>query len=114
LRSAGSLCGEDEDGAEVIDIGQGRTGHHEIAEGGEKSVRIVRGQRLFDGDAASRGAGDRVRVDNRPRIVLGSVDAIGVAGERRDALRPAGIFSQRGGEREPESRCARRGRLPCT
>src|SRR5712671_3653976 len=102
LRSVCPLSGEHEDGSEIIDIGQGRAGYDEVAEGGEKPVRIVLGNGLFDGDAPRRRAGEGVWVDNRPGIVFGSVDPVGITGERGDALGAAGIFGQRGGERQQE------------
>src|SRR5438067_8999821 len=101
-RSLAPSPGEDEDGSEVIDIGQGGAGHHEVAEGSEKTVRIILGQRLLDGDARRCRTNDGVRVDNRPGIIFGSVDAVSVAGEGGYALGPAGIFGQRGGERQQE------------
>src|ERR1051325_10145908 len=101
-RSAALLAVEDEDGAEIIDIRQGRAGHDKVAERGKKAVGIIPGKRLFDGDAARGGAVDGVRVNNRARIVLGSVDAVSVAGQRIDAAAAPGIFGQRGGEGQQE------------
>jgi len=92
-RSAVLLAVEDEDGAEIIDIRQGRAGHDKIAERGKKAVGIIPGERLFDGGATRGGAGDGVRVNNRAGIVLGSVDAVSVAGERIDAAAAAGPAS---------------------
>src|ERR1044071_2487644 len=101
-RFAALLAVEDEDGAEIIDIRQGRAGHDKVAERGKKAVGIIPGKRLFDGDAARGGAVDGVRVNNRARIVLGSVDAVSVAGQRIDAAAAPGIFGQRGGEGQQE------------
>ena len=36
---------DDEDGAEVVDVGQGRAGYHLITERGEETVPVVVGQR---------------------------------------------------------------------
>src|SRR5436305_1665803 len=105
-RSAVLLAVEDEDGTEIIDIRQGRAGHLKIAERGKKARGIIPGERLFDGGATRGGAGDRVRVNNRAGIVLGSVDPVSVAGERIDAAAApgvfGGIFGQRGGKRQQE------------
>src|ERR1051326_3192516 len=48
---------EDEDSAEIIDIGQGRAGHDKITERREKAVRIVARQRFLDGEATPGGPG---------------------------------------------------------
>src|SRR5262249_4558070 len=101
-RSAALPALDDEDSAEVVDIRQGRTGHDEIAERGKKAVGIISGKRLFDPNAARGGAGGGVRVDNRPGIVLGSVDAVRIAGQRVDAAAAGGIFGQRRCERQQE------------
>src|SRR5436305_1938990 len=101
-RDAATSLAEVEDGSEIIDVGQGEAGRHEIAEGSEKSVRVILGHRLFDGDPRRCRTNDGVWVNNRPGIVFGSVDAVSVAGEGGDTLGPAGIFGQRGGERQQE------------
>src|SRR5579872_566290 len=86
---------EDKDGAEVVDISERRTGYDEVSQGGEETVTVVLRERLVESDIARRCASERVRVDNRPRVVFGSVDAVGVAGKGGDAGRAGGILRQR-------------------
>src|SRR3954452_20820966 len=94
--------GENEDGAEIVDIGQGRTAHDEVAQSCEDAVAVILRKCLFYRDALRGGTGNRIRVDNRPGIVLGSVDAVGIAGERGDALTARNIVAERRGKAEQE------------
>src|SRR3954452_2054305 len=73
-RSLSSGAREDEDGAKVIDIGQGRAGHDEIACSSEKTIAVISCERFLDCEPLRGGPRDRVRVHDRAGIVLCSVD----------------------------------------
>src|SRR6516162_4716257 len=76
----------DQDSAEIVHIGQGRTGHDEMAERGEKSVSVIIYERRLCRDAAGSSTCQAVRVKNCPGIVFGTIYAIGVACEGRNTL----------------------------
>jgi hypothetical protein len=50
-RSAGDRRREDEDGPEIVDIGQGRAGYYKIPESRKKTVSVILRQLLRDRDA---------------------------------------------------------------
>src|SRR6266404_1493903 len=77
---------ENQDRTEIVYVGQCGAGHNEIAESGEESISVISRERLLRRDASRGGACQAVRVDNRSGIVFCSVNAIGVAGERPNAL----------------------------
>jgi len=85
-------------GPEIVYVGQCGAGHNEIAESGEEAISVISRERLLRRDASRGGTCQTVRVDNRSGIVFCSIDTIGVAGERPDAL---GAI-ERYGEREQE------------
>src|SRR5689334_15303104 len=78
----------DEDRAEVVDVGERRAGDDEVAEPGEEGVSVVPREMGLGVEPGGGGAGETVRLQDGAGIVLGAVDAVGVAGDRRDA-RPA-------------------------
>src|SRR6266404_3713368 len=89
---------ENQDRTEIVYVGQCGAGHNEIAESGEESISVISRERLLRRDASRGGTCQTARVDNRSGIVFCSIDSIGVAGERPDAL---GAI-ERYGEREQE------------
>ena len=76
----------DENGPEVVDVGQGRAGYDLIAERLEESVPIVVGETLLGVDAQRLGARKRVWADDCASDLFGAVDAVGIAGNGVDAL----------------------------
>src|SRR6266852_6063366 len=72
----------DENGAKIVDVGEGRAGDEEIAERAEEAIAFVVGKQLFGTEAAFRRPRKRVRSDDGSRIVLGTVDAVGIGSER--------------------------------
>src|SRR5207253_1324528 len=70
----------DQDGADVVDVGERRAGDEQIAEGGEQRVAVVPVQQRAGIEAVRAGAGERVGRDDGAGGVLGAVDAVGVAG----------------------------------
>ena len=89
---------EDEDGAEVVDVGQGRAGDDLVAQRLEEAVAVVVGQARLGVDPARGGAGQGVGRDDGAGDLLGPVHAVGVAGQREHARQAV----QLDGEREQE------------
>ena len=78
----------DQDGAEIVDVGQGRSGDDLVAQRLEEAVAVVVGEARAWVEPQSRAARARVSgANDRAGVVLGAVDAVGVAGERPDARR---------------------------
>src|SRR5580704_3190553 len=76
---------KDQDGAEIVYIGEGWPGHHQISNRRKETVTIVAGE-PGPGRYAGRGRADKaVGADERARVVLRAVDSIGVRGEGIDA-----------------------------
>jgi len=80
------ISSENQNGSEIVDVGQGRAGHDEIAERGEEPVSVIITQRSLCRDAAGDSTCQSVRIDDRPGIVFGSIYTIGVACERRNTV----------------------------
>src|ERR1043165_4674923 len=80
-----------EDGAEVIDVGESGAGAQEVAESFEKSGRVVVGKKRGRMEAELPRACHGVAIGVSPRGVAGragpAVGAVGVGGERRNAAR---------------------------
>ncbi|CAI8846503.1 hypothetical protein EMIT0P44_290082 [Pseudomonas sp. IT-P44] len=76
---------ENQDGAEVVDVGAGRLGDDQRVERCEIAVAIVVVEFIAGAQTEGGGAGVAVRGHDRPGIVFGAVDAIGIAGQRVDA-----------------------------
>src|SRR6478672_9274252 len=93
-RSLSSGAREDEDGAEVIDIGQGRAGHDKIAQYREEAIAVMLRERFVDREPLGSGPRDRVRVHDRPGIVFRAVNPVSVAGQRGDPRRAAEMKRQ--------------------
>src|SRR6185437_4035605 len=78
-----------DDGAEVVHIGEGRAGNQQVAQRAEKARGIVVGEKRGRIEAARFGAGDRVAVDDGTGGVGGAagaaVGAVGVGGDGADA-----------------------------
>src|ERR1051326_1289886 len=89
-----------DDGAEIIDIGRGRSRRQEIAKPREKPRGIVVSEKGGRIEAKALRAGDRGRLDYGARRIIrtaaAAVGAVCVAGERRDARRAG----QRTGKRQ--------------
>jgi hypothetical protein len=64
---------EDQDGAEVVDVGQGRAGDELAAERREEAVPVVVGQACLSVDLARGGAGQGVRRQDGAGDLLGPV-----------------------------------------
>ena len=73
---------QNENRAEIVDIGQRRSGDEAIAERFEKPVAVIILKRLLRANAPSQGALQRVRRDIGAGDFLEAIDTIGVAGER--------------------------------
>ena len=86
----------DQDGAEIVDVGVGRSGDHEIAEGGKDPVGIVGGQRGSRVDTGGGRARQRIGVDDSTCIVFAAVDAVRIA---RQGV-GAGCAAERQGQRQ--------------
>src|SRR5918995_5037330 len=67
--------------AEVVDVGQGGSGDHEIAEPLEKSVGVIVAKTSLRVDAERAGAMQRVWRDERSGIVFRAVDAVGIGSD---------------------------------
>src|SRR5262249_21683283 len=76
-----------QDGAEVIHIGASRPGHDEIAERCKESVTIVVGKSAPRVDSERCAACETVGAEDGAGVVLGAVDAVGIAGDGVDAGR---------------------------
>jgi hypothetical protein len=85
----------DENGPEVVDVGQGRAGYDLIAERLEESVPIVVGETLLGVDAQRLGARKRVRADDCASDLFGAVHAVGIAGNGVNALEAIQMNRQR-------------------
>ncbi len=81
--------------AEVVDVGQGGSGDHEIAEPLEKSVGVIVAKTSLRVDAERAGAMQRVGRDERSGIIFRAVDAVGIGGD--------GIAAGTGPERDGEA-----------
>src|SRR6516162_4517436 len=77
---------ENQDGSEIIDIGQGGTGHDEITERGKKSISVILGECVRCQDAVRSCTRQTIRKDHGPGVFFRSIDTIGVAGEGSDAV----------------------------
>src|SRR3954454_5212373 len=90
-RGEGSECSADEDDADVIDVGAGRSGGDEVAQALEEFCRIVVVESRPRVEPKRLGALQRRLVDDGARRVGGRagapVGAVGVGGKRRDAGR---------------------------
>src|SRR5262249_55432919 len=82
-----SFAALDQDGAEVIHIGASGSGDDEIAERCKESVTVVVSESAARIDSESRAARETVGADEGSGIVLGAVDAVGIAGDGMDAGR---------------------------
>src|SRR5471030_2383177 len=72
---------ENQDGAEVVDVGAGRLSDDQGIQRLEIAVAIVVVQLVAGAHTAGGGAGVAVRGHDRAGVVFGAVDAIGVAGQ---------------------------------
>ena len=97
-----------QDRAEVVDVGQRRTGDDQIAEHGEEPVAVVVGKRRLGVRDRARRRARANPASERAGVVLGAVDAVGVAGERVDT---ATCRRARPPARAGTRRCVRR--APC-
>src|SRR5579883_666969 len=88
----------DQDCAEIIHIGAGRSGDDEIPELFEELVGIVVIKHLLRMEIQRSRAVERGRIDQRACIVLCPVDPVGVAGDR--VYSRGSIEGQSQGERE--------------
>src|SRR5262249_7754380 len=70
----------------------------EVAENGEEAIAVVRRGEALRREAGGGGSRERIRSESGARVVLGAVDAVGVGGERVDAVESAEVD----GEREQE------------
>src|SRR3546814_15962736 len=71
----------DQDGAEVVDVGEGGAGDNQVAEPGEKAVAVVVRQQRLGVEAGGGCACTTRRAAKRAGVVLAAVEAVGVAGE---------------------------------
>src|ERR1051325_1013947 len=80
-----------EDGAEVIDVGEGGARTQQVAQALEEARGVVVGKKRGRIEAKFLGPGDRLAVDDRPGRVIGraapAVRTVGVGGKGRDAAR---------------------------
>src|ERR1700751_551036 len=88
LRRSGAV---NEDGAEVVDVGEGRPGSEKVAEAREERGGIVFGEKGGRIEAKRATAGAAGAVDEGPGRVIrapgATIGANGIAGQRRDASR---------------------------
>ena len=92
------FCGKHQDCAEVVDVGAGRPGDHQIAQGREKPVAIVVGKPCLGVEAQGFGPGQAVRGKQRAGVVFGPIDSVGVAGDGMDL----GLTAERYGQGQQE------------
>src|ERR1035438_7966235 len=71
----------DEDGAEIIHVGESRPGNHRVAERREKAVRVVVAQHVLGANAERPSASDRVGSDTAARYLFLTVDPVRIAGQ---------------------------------
>ena len=90
-----SSLGQDQDGAEIIDVGARRASDDGIVQRAEKAVAIVILQRLRWRQALRPGAFQRVRHQDRAGNRLQAIDAIGIGGQRPDACRATQAQAER-------------------
>src|SRR6185369_14980926 len=76
IRSA--LHGPYQDGAKVVDVGQGRTGDDRISQRLEEAVAVVIGERCARYDAECAGPRQRIGREQGACYFFQAVDAIGV------------------------------------
>src|SRR3954447_5267754 len=88
----------DENGAKVVDVGEGRAGDDEVAGSGKETIAVIVGEPRLGVEAARRGARQAVGPEDRAGIILGAVDPVGIGGQRGDA----GESVQRHGEGKEE------------
>ena len=79
---------EDEDGPEIVDVGQRGPGHDLVTERLEEAVTIVIGQAHLRSDTARLSSGNRIGRHDCPGHFLRAVDAIGIGGKREHAGQP--------------------------
>ena len=72
---------------EIVDIGAGRARHEQVADRMERRPGVVAGEPGLGVDAGRPHPRDGGAVGEGAGIVLGTVDAVGVGGQRMDALR---------------------------
>src|SRR4051794_29234190 len=89
---------EHEDQAEVVHVGTRGPRDDEVVERREEAVAVVVGEQLARFDALRARACERVGREDRARVVLAAVDAVGVARERPCAF----LAVERYAEREQE------------
>ena len=71
-----------QDDAVVVDVGAGRPGDDEITGGFEETIGVVMIQQRDCVYVFARCACQRIRRQQRPCVVFGAVDAVGIAGQR--------------------------------
>src|SRR5213076_3141262 len=74
-------CCLNEDGPEVIDVGERRPGHDRVAQGLEESVRVIPVQAVERAHALGESALERVRRKVSAGDFFLAVDAIGITGQ---------------------------------
>jgi hypothetical protein len=79
-----SAASGDQNGSDVVDIGAGRPGTNEVADPGKEAVAVMCDQMLASIQILGARAGKRIWCDDRACSVLGSVDSVAVACERKD------------------------------
>ena len=89
------LGSEDEDGAEVVDVGQRRPGDDLVAQSLEKAVAVVVGQARLGADPEPGGAGQGVGRHDGAGDLFGPVDAVRVAGQREHARQAIQLDGER-------------------
>jgi hypothetical protein len=85
----------DENGSEIVDVGQSRTGNDLIAESLEEGVTVVVGQSRPGIDSARECAGKAVGCCDGSGNLFGPVHAVGIAGQREHARQAAKLDHQR-------------------
>ena len=74
----------DQDGAEIVDVGEGRSAIISLAQSVEQAVAVVVGKARARVDAECARLGQGVRTHDRAGGGAGAVDAVGVARQRPD------------------------------
>ena len=71
----------DEDGAEIVYVGQGRSGDDLVAESFEEAVAVIVGKARLGVDPSLGCAGQCVGSYDGAGDLFGSIDAVGIAGQ---------------------------------
>ena len=85
MRGWGRSCRLDHDGAEIIHIGQGGTGHHRISQRFKEAMTVVVSETVLGFYPQRPSTLQRVRGEAGSGDLLLTVDSIGITGQCVDA-----------------------------